>query len=171
VRDFSFPGRNSPSEAQGSLPLAMTADVPRAERPEKTRILVVEDSDDHSELLLRQLRKSHLDGHVKIVRDGLEAWHFLDRQCRVSELIAVFLDLHIPSLDGIVLLRKIREHPRLKPVSVVVISSSDDPADRVECLRLGVSSFVSKPVSFANFSKTVANVFHSSESRRLDGAT
>lgn len=143
------------------------ADVPRSDRNDKTRILVVEDSEDHSELLLRQLRKSHLDGHVRIIGDGQEAWNFLDRQCRCDDLIAIFLDLHLPSLDGVQLLRQIRAHPELSSVSIIVITSSDNPADYAACRELSVSAFVSKPVSFSTFSKTVADVFHSTETRRL----
>jgi len=167
---YSYPNSTDLAPGRGNEKtnhLALTPDIRKEEQPEKTRILIIEDSDDHSELLLRQLRKSHLDRHVKIIADGAEAWDFLEHKCRVQELVAIFLDLHLPSLDGIVLLRQIREHPRLKDLSVVVISSSENPADRAECLRLRVSAFVSKPVSFSTFSKSVADVFHSNETRQL----
>jgi CheY-like chemotaxis protein len=159
------PARQNASS--NDLDLRSDGDIPRAEHREKTRILIVEDSEDHSELLLRQLRKSHLDGHVRVIGDGQEAWDFLERECHCDELIAVFLDLHLPSLDGIKLLRQIRGRPELATVSVIVISSSDNPADRKACEDLRVSAFVSKPVSFATFSKAVADVFHSTETQRL----
>ena len=165
----SYPFKNSPANgaATPAEKARPTADLSRGERGEKTRILIVEDSEDHSELLLRQLRKSHLDGHVRIIGDGLEAWDFLDGKCCCDDLIAIFLDLHLPSLDGVELLQRIRAHPELSSVSVIVITSSDNPAAHAACRELNVSAFVGKPVSFSTFSKTVADVFHSTETREL----
>lgn len=154
-----------PDDGEGAE--SISGVVPKARRPEKTRILVVEDSEDHNELLLRQLRKAKLDRNVRIITDGRQAWDFLERECRHDELVAIFLDLHLPSIDGVDLLRRIRQHPRLNQVSVIVITSSDDPADRLACRELNVCAFVSKPVSFSVFSKAVADVFHSTETQRL----
>jgi CheY-like chemotaxis protein len=154
-----------PLTETASGPLPRIPDRPPAERGDSTRILIVEDSEDHCELLLRQLRKSNLDAHVKIIGDGQAAWDYLQQSCRRGELIAIFLDLHLPSMDGLQILRQIRRHPELSSVSVIVISSSDDPAVREECRALNVYAFASKPISFSTFSKTVADVFHSADTR------
>ena len=127
------------------------------------RVVVIEDNADDQELLLRQLRKSGMDTHVKFIANGQEALDFLINPNSASigkELIAVFLDLKLPSLNGLELLRRIRATDHLQNLPVIVMTSSNDPKDMEECRRLKVTSYVSKPVSFTTFSKSVADVFH-----------
>jgi len=127
------------------------------------RVVVIEDNVDDRDLLLRQLRKSGMDSHVKFIANGQEALDFLinpDDPASVEELIAVFLDLKLPSLNGLDLLRHIRSNDRLRNLPVIVMTSSNNPEDMEECRRLKVTSYVSKPVSFTTFSKAVADVFH-----------
>ena len=127
------------------------------------RVIVIEDNADDRELLLRQLRKSGMDSHVKFIANGQEALDFLVNPSSPSlaaELIAVFLDLKLPSLNGLELLRRIRATEHLVKLPVIVMTSSNDPKDMEECRRLKVTSYVSKPVSFTTFSKAVADVFH-----------
>jgi len=127
------------------------------------RVVVIEDNADDQELLLRQLRKSGMDTHVKFIANGQEALDFLinpDSASIAKELIAVFLDLKLPSLNGLELLRRIRSTDHLQNLPVIVMTSSNDPKDMEECRRLKVTSYVSKPVSFTTFSKSVADVFH-----------
>jgi two-component system response regulator len=125
------------------------------------RVLVVEDNADDRELLLRQLRKSGMDSHVKFISNGQEALDFLSRPESVSdELIAIFLDLKLPSLSGLELLRQLRRQDHLRTTPVIVMTSSNDPNDLDECRRFKVTNYVSKPVTFTSFSKAVADVFH-----------
>jgi CheY-like chemotaxis protein len=127
------------------------------------RVLVVEDNADDRELLLRQLRKSGMDSHVKFISDGREALEFLTRTrpaSLIDDLIAIFLDLRLPSLGGLELLRRLRLRDELQDIPVIVMTSSNDPNDLEECRRLKVTNYVSKPVTFTSFSKAVADVFH-----------
>jgi two-component system response regulator len=129
----------------------------------RVRVLVVEDNDDDRELLLRQLRKTGMDSHVKFISNGQEALEFLTKPRAVSlseDLIAIFLDLKLPSLSGLELLRRLRVRDELQDTPVIVMTSSNDPKDLEECRRLKVTNYVSKPVTFTSFSKAVADVFH-----------
>jgi two-component system, response regulator len=129
----------------------------------RVRVVVVEDNDDDRELLLRQLRKTGMDSHVKFISDGQEALDFLTRPQAVSlaqDIIAIFLDLKLPNLGGLELLRRLRQREELRTTPVIVMTSSNDPKDLEECRRLQVTNYVSKPVTFTSFSKAVADVFH-----------
>src|SRR5258708_7122271 len=89
------------------------------------RVLVAEDNRDESDLLVRQLRNSNLDGHVKIIPDGNQAWTFLAAKDSDKTLIAIFLDLQLPSLSGVKLLCRIKANPRLRDIPVIVMTSTD----------------------------------------------
>lgn len=137
-----------------SLPTASASPV---------RVLVVEDNADDRELLLRQLKKAGMAEHVKFISDGKEALRFLTipEPATIGEqLIAIFLDLDLPSLTGLDLLRAVRQQDRLATTPVIVMTSSNNPRDLEECRRLDVVNYVSKPVTFDTFSKAVADVFH-----------
>jgi two-component system response regulator len=126
------------------------------------RVLVVEDNADDRELLLRQLRKTGMADHVKFISDGREALSYLTPVPDPvgDELIAIFLDLNLPTLNGLELLRLLRKGERFHSTPVIVMTSSNDPEDLEECRRLKVTQYVSKPVTFSSFSKAVADVFH-----------
>jgi CheY-like chemotaxis protein len=137
--------------------------VPPAASSSTVRVLVVEDNADDRDLLLRQLRKTGMADHVKFISDGKEALNFLtipEPLPTAHELIAIFLDLKLPSLNGLDLLRALRQGERFQRTPVIVMTSSNDPRDLEECRRLNVTNYVSKPVTFNSFSKAVADVFH-----------
>jgi CheY-like chemotaxis protein len=144
------------------MPLATPSGAP-------VRVLVVEDNVDDRELLLHQLEKTGMAGHVKFISDGKDALRFLtvpDPNPIGEQLIAIFLDLNLPSLSGLELLRTIRREDELCATPVIVMTSSNDPRDLEECRRLGVTKYVSKPVTFDTFSKAVADVFHLPQNSR-----
>jgi CheY-like chemotaxis protein len=129
---------------------------------EPVRVLVIEDNADDRELLLRQLRKGGLDHHVKFISDGRHALDFLTgpEAPPPRDIIVILLDLRLPSLSGLDLLRQLRSRPEFQTVPVTVMTSSNNPNDLEECRRLNVVHYVNKPVTFSSFSKAVADVFH-----------
>jgi len=119
------------------------------------RVVVIEDDENDRDLLVRQLRKSEIDHHVKFLSDGKEALHFLS--CLpvpepFCNLIAIFLDLHLPGMNGVRLLGEIRKLPRVRDTPVIIMTSSLDPRDFEACQELKVAAFIPKPVTFELFS-------------------
>ena len=115
-------------------------------------ILLVEDEPDDVELTTLALRKSRVVNHVIVARDGVEALELLHGPDAVRELPAlVLLDLKLPRIDGIEVLRAIRAHERTCFLPVVVLTSSREERDLIETYKLGVNSYVVKPVDFDQF--------------------
>jgi two-component system, response regulator len=134
--------------------------------PNAVEILLVEDNPHDAELTLRALHKRKLANNVLHVKDGQEAIHWLfgtgpyrDRDT-VQKPKLVLLDLKLPKIDGLEVLRVLRAKPETKLIPVVILTSSRQEQDIVESYRLGVNSYIVKPVSFDNFSEAVAVAGH-----------
>jgi CheY-like chemotaxis protein len=127
-------------------------------------ILLVEDNPDDRELTIRALKKHGVANHIFTVQDGAEALDFLFGSGAYSErdLIhrpaLILLDLKLPKVDGIEVLRAIKADDRTKTIPVVVLTSSRENTDVAECYRMGVNSYIVKPVEFAEFSDTVGQL-------------
>jgi CheY-like chemotaxis protein len=119
-------------------------------------ILLVEDNPNDAELTQRALKKVNLATQLAIVRDGAEALEYLlgDR----PKPKVIFLDLKLPKIDGIEVLRRLRADARTRAVPVVVLTSSQEEKDISECYKLGVNSYVVKPVEFDKFYKAVGDL-------------
>ena len=130
----------------------------------KVEILLVEDNPTDVELTLRTLKKHNLANKVHVVRDGAEALDFIfatgaykDRKIDKKPKV-ILLDLKLPKVDGLEVLRKIKLDERTKDVPVVVLTSSKEEQDRIESYRLGVNSYIVKPVDFTQFTKAVSEL-------------
>jgi two-component system response regulator len=123
------------------------------------RLLVVEDSQDDQELLLRQMRKAGIHDSILFVGDGTKAVELL-KQDKLRQIFAVFLDLNLQGAHGIEVLRRIRSLPEIAKIPVIIMTGSTDPRDLEECQRVQISSFVNKPVDYPTFAKAVADIFH-----------
>jgi two-component system, response regulator len=124
--------------------------------PEAIDILLVEDNPNDAELTQRALKKTKLEVRLSIARDGAEALELLLTDHPNPRVI--FLDLKLPKIDGIEVLRRVRADQRTRSVPVVVLTSSHEERDIAECYKLGVNSYVVKPVEFDNFYKVVADL-------------
>ena len=124
-------------------------------------ILLVEDSPEDLELALRALRKSKLTNRIHVARDGAEALEFIfgqepNAERRVEHAPKVILlDLKLPKVDGLEVLRQIKADDRTKSIPVVVLTSSKEQKDIVESYKLGVNSYIVKPVNFEGFAGAV----------------
>jgi CheY-like chemotaxis protein len=127
------------------------------------RILLVEDNENDAELTLEALSEHNLANGVDLVRDGVEALDYLNGTGRFAgsetgNLAVILLDLKLPKVDGLEVLRTIRSDPRLKYIPVVVLTSSREEKDVVESYRLGVNAYVVKPVNFTEFINAVKEI-------------
>jgi DNA-binding response OmpR family regulator len=115
-------------------------------------ILLVEDDPDHELLTIRALKKSQIANEVRVARDGEEAIDLLFGEKRVRPQV-VLLDLKLPKVDGLEVLRRIRAEDTTKMLPVVVLTSSDEERDVVRSYQLGVNSYIRKPVNFTDFAE------------------
>ena len=131
-----------------------------------TRILIIEDNPDDEALVLRELKKADMDEHVLVIRDGAKALRFLSAENFASEeFAAVFLDLKLPNVSGLEVLETIRDQERTRALAVIVMTSSNSPEELDRCRQLGVSCYVSKPLTFSSFAKAFADSFQEKQGR------
>lgn len=127
-------------------------------------ILLVEDNPDDEALTLRALHKHNIGNEIVVAHDGAEALDYLFGTGRylgrdanlVPEL--VLLDLNLRKVSGLEVLRRLRRDPRTARLAVVVLTSSNDERDLIDCYREGVSSYVRKPVEFSQFADAVSRL-------------
>lgn len=127
-------------------------------------IVLIEDNPHDAELALRALQKSGLANKVQWLQDGVEALDFLfatgayaHRQVNHRPKV-ILLDLKLPKVDGLEILRRLKADPGTRSIPVVVMTSSQEEQDIVESYRLGVNSYIVKPVDFDKFAQSVADL-------------
>lgn len=127
-------------------------------------ILLVEDNPKDELLTLRTLKKCNLANEIAVVRDGAEALEYLFAKGEYAERdvadlpTVVLLDLKLPKIDGLEVLRRIRADELTKLLPVVILTSSDEEKDIIAGYELGANSYVRKPVAFADFGKAIADL-------------
>ena len=130
---------------------------------QNVEVLLVEDSDADAEMTLRTLRRRGIANRIERVHDGVEALDYLRLQgshaARTGGLPRlVLLDLKMPRMDGLQVLREMKSDARLRMIPVVMMTSSREEGDLLESYELGVNSYVVKPVDFGAFAETIAQV-------------
>jgi CheY-like chemotaxis protein len=128
---------------------------------ENVDILLVEDNPADAELALRTLRKGRLANHISWLKDGAEALEFIFRTGAYAgrpeqNPKLILLDLKLPKVDGIEVLKRVKADERTRIIPVVMVTSSAEGRDVAESYKLGVNSYLVKPVAFEQFSETVA---------------
>jgi CheY-like chemotaxis protein len=131
---------------------------------DEIEILLVEDNPTDAELTMRALKRKNLINKLVWVKDGAEALDFLFAKGEYSDRNVddlpklILLDLRMPKVDGLEVLHKIKEDERTRRIPVVVLTSSKEDRDIVESYKLGVNSYVSKPVEFDEFIDAVSTM-------------
>ena len=124
--------------------------------PEAVDILLVEDNPNDAELTTRAPKRANVDARLVIARDGAEALEILISDRPKPRVI--FLDLKLPKVDGMEVLRRVRTDERTRAIPVVVLTSSQEERDITECYKLGANSYVVKPVEFDKFYRAVGDL-------------
>jgi two-component system response regulator len=132
--------------------------------PNSTKvILLVEDNPDDEALTLRAFAKNNISNRIVVVRDGAEALDWLLKRGqhqgrRESDPQVVLLDLKLPKVDGLEVLRQLRDDPRTKLLPVVILTSSKEESDLLRGYELRANSYIRKPVDFAHFVEAVREI-------------
>ncbi len=126
-------------------------------------ILLAEDNPKDVELTLEAMSESNLANHITVVKDGVEALEYLRREGKFKERkignpAFLLLDIKMPRMDGIELLRILRSDPKFKMIPVVILTSSKEERDLIVSYNLGVNAYVVKPVNFQDFLTTVKQI-------------
>jgi two-component system response regulator len=127
-------------------------------------ILLVEDNPDDEQLTLRAFRKNNLANEIVVVHDGVEALDYLfgtgkhaGRDLNVMPQV-ILLDIKLPKMDGLEVLRRLRANERTRLIPVVILTTSDEPHDRLQGYDLHANSFVRKPVEFEQFIEAIRQI-------------
>ena len=127
-------------------------------------LLLVEDNPQDLELTLRALQKGQLEDHTQVARDGVEALEYIfcegahAERSQADNPRLVLLDLKLPKLDGLQVLKRIKGDPRTRHIPVVVLTSSKEQRDLEESLQLGVNSYIVKPVNIERFAEAMRDL-------------
>ncbi len=131
---------------------------------EGVELLIVEDSPQDLELALRALKKANFTNKIHVARDGAEALDFIfgggsyaGRKPEEAPRL-ILLDLKLPKVDGLEVLLRVKSDPRTRSIPVVMLTSSREQNDIVESYRLGVNSYIVKPVNFERFANAVGDL-------------
>jgi CheY-like chemotaxis protein len=126
-------------------------------------ILIAEDDDGHAELIRLGLRESGICNKIIRFADGEEAWQFFDGTSKTiirdtTKSYLLLLDINMPKMDGIELLRRLKAKDELKEIPVMMLTTTDDPREVEACYKIGCNIYITKPVDFLKFSETLRNL-------------
>lgn len=127
------------------------------------KTLLIEDSQDNELLIIRSLKKAHVMNDVDVVRDGVEALEYLFGLGRyegraVAQPAITLLDLKLPKIGGLEVLKQIRDNPLTKHYPIVILTSSNEEKDIIKSYDLGANSYIQKPIDFTEFSAAVTEI-------------
>lgn len=126
-------------------------------------ILIVEDNPDDAEMAIRAFKKNNLTNRIIVLEDGEEALNFIFRKGPYANkpLVSpkiILLDLKLPKIDGLEVLKQVKQDPKTRMIPVIMLTSSKEESDIIESYKLGVNSYIVKPVEFDKFVSAVRDL-------------
>jgi CheY-like chemotaxis protein len=123
-------------------------------------ILIAEDDDGHADLILEGLEQSGVNNKILRFSNGIEIWNFLsgnsDKDNRdINKNYLLLLDIKMPVMDGVEVLKRVKESKELKEIPVMMLTTTDDPREVEACYKLGCNMYITKPVDFKKFAETL----------------
>ena len=124
------------------------------------RILITEDDDGHAELITEGLRESGVLNPLERFNDGVELWEFLTTEINTgkNEDFLILLDINMPRMDGVETLKRIKLHPQVKEIPVIMLTTTDDQREVDKCYQLGCNVYITKPINFTLFAETLKRI-------------
>jgi CheY-like chemotaxis protein len=123
-------------------------------------ILIAEDDDGHAELILDGLKRAGVYNRIIRFSNGEEVWGFISMTGKgevrdSNSAYLLLLDINMPKMDGIEVLKNMKEHPELKEIPIMMLTTTDDPREVEKCYQLGCNVYITKPVEFGKFAETL----------------
>lgn len=121
-------------------------------------IVIAEDDEGHAELIKDALKESGIKNPIVHFDNGLDTWNYLEEQTKhkdSGELHLLLLDINMPLMDGIEVLRRVKAHKILKSIPVIMFTTTDDPREVAQCYAIGCNVYITKPVDFNKFTDTL----------------
>jgi len=120
-------------------------------------IAIAEDDDGHAELIKEGLKESGVCNPIERFRDGQEAWDFFTKEeVNLTDFsYLLLLDINMPRMNGVELLKRMKENDNLKDIPIIMLTTTDDPREVKQCYKLGCSVYITKPVDFIKFAETL----------------
>ena len=123
-------------------------------------IIIAEDDDGHADLIKEALQESGIQNNIIRFTNGEEAWDFLEEEAardvsNHNHAFLLLLDINMPRMDGVEVLKRIKSHTQLKSIPVIMLTTTDDPREVEQCYKLGCNIYITKPVDFFKFSETL----------------
>ena len=128
--------------------------------PREVTILIAEDDDGHAELIREHLQDSGIHNPMIRFANGQEIWDFLSRagsgpHREFKKAYLLLLDIRMPKMDGVEVLRRIKDDPMLRAMPVIMLTTTNDPREVQECYNLGCNSYITKPVNYEQFAEAL----------------
>ena len=128
--------------------------------PHQITILIAEDDDGHAELVREHLQDSGILNPIIRFKNGLDVWNFLsngDKQAHGEQNLAflLLLDIHMPKMDGIEVLKRVKADPSLRTIPVIMLTTTNDPREVQGCYDIGCNCYITKPVQYERFSEAI----------------
>lgn len=121
-------------------------------------ILIAEDDDGHADLILEGLRDVGVCNEMIRFSNGLDVWNFLNDQSISENNYLLLLDINMPKMDGVEVLKKIKNNNLLKTILVIMLTTTDDPKEVEACYQYGCNLYITKPIDFMKFSETLRRI-------------